>query len=149
MARSNYIAGWHHWLDGRESEWTLGIGEGQEGLACCDSWGRKESDMTEPLNWTELNWTELYWTRGRKSGQNTSCASRKMVLEPTALHISDESVISAPEDFSKGPRCPGWHIFIDLSLLGGGRTKTLSESEMILSVPGHHKLLANWNGKED
>ena len=48
------MAGWHHWLDGHESEWTLGVGDGQGGLACCDSWGRKESDMTERLNWTEL-----------------------------------------------------------------------------------------------
>ena len=48
------MAGWHHWLDGRESEWTLGVGDGQGGLACCDSWGHKKSDMTEPLNWTEL-----------------------------------------------------------------------------------------------
>ena len=47
------IAGWHHWLDGRESEWTPRDGDGQGGLACCDSWGRKESDMTERLNWTE------------------------------------------------------------------------------------------------
>jgi len=46
------MAGWHHWLDGRESEWTPGVGDGQGGLACCDSWGRKESD-----DWaTELNW---------------------------------------------------------------------------------------------
>ena len=52
------IAGWHHWLDGRESGWTPGVGDGQGGLACCDSWGRKESGMTEQLNWTELNWTE-------------------------------------------------------------------------------------------
>ena len=48
------MAGWHHWLDGRESEWTPGDGDRQGGLACCDSWGRKESDMTERLNWTEL-----------------------------------------------------------------------------------------------
>ena len=47
------MAGWHHWLDGRESEWTPGAGDGQGGLACCDSWGRKELDMTERLNWTE------------------------------------------------------------------------------------------------
>ena len=47
------MAGWHHWLDGHESEWTLGVGDGQGGLACCDSWGHKESDMTEQLN--ELN----------------------------------------------------------------------------------------------
>ena len=51
------MAGWHHWLDGRESEWTPGLGDGQGGLACCDSWGRKESDTTEWLNWTELNWS--------------------------------------------------------------------------------------------
>ena len=48
------MAGWHYWLDGREFEWTLGVGDGQGGLACCDSWGHKESDMTERLNWTEL-----------------------------------------------------------------------------------------------
>ena len=48
------MAGWHHGLDGRESEWTPGVGDGQGGLACCDSWGRKELDMTERLNWTEL-----------------------------------------------------------------------------------------------
>ena len=41
------MAGWHHWLDGRESQWTLGVGDGQGALACCDSWGRKESDTTE------------------------------------------------------------------------------------------------------
>ena len=51
------MAGWHHWLDGRESEWTPGVGDGQGGLVCCDSWGRKELDTTEWLNWTELNWT--------------------------------------------------------------------------------------------
>ena len=47
-------AGWHHWLNGREFEWTPGVGDWQGGLACCDLWGRKESDMTERLNWTEL-----------------------------------------------------------------------------------------------
>ena len=48
------MAGWHHLLDGREFEWTLGVGDGQGGLVCCNSWGHKESDMTEWLNWTEL-----------------------------------------------------------------------------------------------
>ena len=47
------MAGWHHWLDGLESEWSPGVGDGQGGLACCDSWGRKESDTTEWLYWTE------------------------------------------------------------------------------------------------
>jgi len=47
------MAGWHHWLNGRESEWTPGVGDRQGGLACCDSWGRKESDTTERPNWTD------------------------------------------------------------------------------------------------
>ena len=49
------MAGWHHWLDGHEFEWTLGVGDRQGGLMCCDSWSSKESDTTERLNWTELN----------------------------------------------------------------------------------------------
>ena len=57
------MAGWHPWLDGRECEWTPGVGDGQGGLACCDSWGRKESDMTEWLNWTELNWITERWLK--------------------------------------------------------------------------------------
>ena len=46
-------AGWHHLLDAHESGWTPGVDDGQGGLACCDSWGRKESDTTERLSWTE------------------------------------------------------------------------------------------------
>ena len=49
------MAGWHHWLDGHESEWTPGVGDGQGGLVCCHSWGLKESDTTEWLNWSESN----------------------------------------------------------------------------------------------
>ena len=49
------MAGWHRRLDGHEFEWTPGDGDGQGGLTCCDSWGRKESDTTERLNWIELN----------------------------------------------------------------------------------------------
>ena len=55
------MAGWHHWLDGRESEWTPGVGDGQGGLACCNSWGRKESDRIERLNWTELRHLHFIW----------------------------------------------------------------------------------------
>ena len=49
------MVGWCHWLDGHEFEWTLGVGNGQGGLACCNSWGHKQSDTTERLNWTELH----------------------------------------------------------------------------------------------
>ena len=48
------MVGRHHRLNGHGFEWTLGVGDGQGGLACCGSWGCKESDMTEWLNWTEL-----------------------------------------------------------------------------------------------
>ena len=48
------MAGWHHQLDAHEFGWTPGVGDGQGGLACCDSWGCKESDRTEWLNWTEI-----------------------------------------------------------------------------------------------
>ena len=47
------MAGWHHGLDGRESERSPGDGDGQGSLACCDSWGRKELDMAEHLSWTD------------------------------------------------------------------------------------------------
>ena len=53
--REDEMAGWHHPLDGLEFEWTPGDDDGEGGLACCDSWGRKELDMTEWLNRTELN----------------------------------------------------------------------------------------------
>ena len=65
------MAGWHHWLDGRESQWTLGAGDGQGGLVFCDSWGQKESDTTEGLNWTEIDryiddtmWATVLGTEG-------------------------------------------------------------------------------------
>ena len=45
---------WHHWLNGHEFEQAPGVGDGQGSLACCSSWGRKASDTTEQLNWTEL-----------------------------------------------------------------------------------------------
>ena len=68
---------WHHWLNGRKSEWTLGVDNGQRGLACCNSWGRKESDTTEQLNWTESYANEnhskvlwqLEWTHGERKHQ--------------------------------------------------------------------------------
>ena len=57
------MAGQHHWLDAHAFGWTPGVGDGQGGLACCDSWGRKESDTTE-----RLNWTEQYYKRGFQAG---------------------------------------------------------------------------------
>ena len=63
------MAGWHHWLDAHEFGWIPRVGDGQGGLVCCDSWGLKEWDMTEQLNWTELNIPERHKieTNGSKS----------------------------------------------------------------------------------
>ena len=47
------VVGWHHQLNGYECEQASGIGDGQGSLECCSSWGCKESDTTERLNWTE------------------------------------------------------------------------------------------------
>ena len=62
--KEDEMAGWHHWLDGHESGWTLCVSDGQGGLVWCDSWGHKESNTTEQLNWTKLNvFQAFYCTR--------------------------------------------------------------------------------------
>ena len=52
----NETVGWHHWVNGHGFGWTPAAGDGQWGLARYGSWGHKDSDMTERLNWAELNW---------------------------------------------------------------------------------------------
>ena len=54
---------WHQRLSGHGFGWTPGVGDGQGGLACCSSWGCKESEMTEQLNWTELSMAPPMRTR--------------------------------------------------------------------------------------
>ena len=54
------MVGWHHGLDGHEFEQAPGVGDGQESLACCSPWGRKQSDRTERLNGTESYWTSSH-----------------------------------------------------------------------------------------
>ena len=79
------MAGWYHWLDGPEFEWTPGVSDDPGGLACCNSWGHKESDMTEQLNWTELIYSVsviqqsdsvicIYIERGEGNGNPLQCS---------------------------------------------------------------------------
>ena len=56
------MVGLHRWFNGHQFGWALGVGDGQGGLACCSSWGHKESDTTEQLNWTELNYIHNVWS---------------------------------------------------------------------------------------
>ena len=57
------MAGWHHRHNGYGFGWTSGVGDGQGGLACCGSWGCKESDTTERLNSTELKAKKIEITK--------------------------------------------------------------------------------------
>ena len=70
------MAGWHHRLNGHGFGWTLGVGDGQGGLACCGSWDHKESDTTELLNWTELQARETRKQihKSNTSNKNLSCS---------------------------------------------------------------------------
>ena len=54
------MAGWHHWLNGCESEWTLGVGDGQGSLACSNSWGHRVGhDWVTELNWSIYKWMDV------------------------------------------------------------------------------------------
>ena len=63
------MVGWHHRLDGHGFGWTPGVGDGQGGLACCSSWGHKESDMTERLKWTELAIVRVFFAFWKWTGK--------------------------------------------------------------------------------
>ena len=72
------MVGWHHRLIGHRFGWTPVVGDGQGGLVCYGSWGHKESDVTERLNWTELNWTETTF--------ELICKHLLLILEPSLCH---------------------------------------------------------------
>ena len=85
------MAGWHHWLDGRESEWTLGVGEEQGGLACCNSWGCKVGhDWATELNWRYTHTISVYiggwgnWLLWAQRTGNTLCLNLGVI---TGIHI--------------------------------------------------------------
>ena len=101
------MAGWHHQLDAHEFVWTPGVGDLQGGLACCDSWGRKESDTTERRNGTESSTVWLMQTA-------LKLKSKTSVQEPFLLlvcffilkksnHFSRTKVIHGHQ--SKPPQC--------------------------------------------
>ena len=87
------MVGWHHRFNRDEVGWTPWVGDRQGGLVCCGSWGRKESDTTERLNWTELNIT----------------------LKPSPPSRSHTQT-SPPKDFSS-PLCLFLFIFPQLLLI--------------------------------
>ena len=82
------MAGWHHWLDGCDSEWTPGVSDVQGGLVCCDSWGRKELDTTEWLNWTEKNEVDIYILTWRGNHNTLLSVKRLQTLCICLIYIS-------------------------------------------------------------
>ena len=76
------MVGCHHRHNGREFEWTPGVGDGQGGLACCGSWDHKESDTTEPLNWTQLHVNQKHLKKKKKQyfPKQTKKLMRRMSL---------------------------------------------------------------------
>ena len=99
------MSGWHHWLDGCESELTPGVGDGQGGLACCDSWGCKESDTTERLIWSDPC---LWWELLLQACPNLICSS---MLRPYAT-LSVKSQISLGHLLFLGiSRHEPWHFW--------------------------------------
>ena len=72
------MVGWHHWLDGHGFGWTPGVGDGQGGLACCGSWGHKESDTIERLKWTE--WNNFHWKRVLGLSVSFNCLAYQCVF---------------------------------------------------------------------
>ena len=79
------MAGLHHRLNGHQSEWTPGVGDGQGGLARCDSWSRKESDTTEWLNWTEAAFVFAKCVRTNSTWTSWQRLSPWLKFSPTPL----------------------------------------------------------------
>ena len=90
------MAGWYHRLDGREFEWTPGVGDGKGGLACCNSWCRKESDMPERLNWkhkggdlkVRLICVLIRTSKKQESSRKTSVSALLTMPKPLTVWIT-------------------------------------------------------------
>ena len=93
------MAGWHHQLDAHEFWWTPGVGDGQGGLACYGSWGRRESDTTEQLNWTET--PKMGFPDG-SAGKESTCNARDPGLIPGSGRSLGEG-IHYPLQYSWAP----------------------------------------------
>ena len=107
------MVGWHHRLNGQGFGWTLGVGDGQGGLACCGSWGRKESDMTERLNWTEghylisvkgmilsgfqiwVTWSHSYALKSIRVTKSNLYHALSVLIVPNSQTLSPQSWVKA------------------------------------------------------
>ena len=86
------MVGWQHQLDAHEFGWTPGVGDGQGGLACCDTWGHK-SDTTERLNWTEKATTYLLYPTGQNPEEVMFLPQMPTVRKPILDQSSNKLII--------------------------------------------------------
>ena len=105
---------WHHRLNGHGFAWTPGVGDGQRGLACCGSWGHKELDTTERLNWTELNTksclTLCDFMDCSPPGSSVHGISKARILEWVAMSFSRGS--SWPRDRTRVFSTGRWIVYL-------------------------------------
>ena len=97
------MVGWHHWLNGHGFGWTPGAGDGQKGLVCCGSWGRKESETTERLNWTELVYSSNHLTECSHSLTRVVVEAQWRVRQFT---VDGSFLLPLSSEMSLGAMCP-------------------------------------------
>ena len=81
------MVGWHHRLNGHEFEQALGVGDGQGSLACCSSWGHKELDITEWLNWAELKFGHFWYTKNIENTEKRENLIIKCTISASSVVI--------------------------------------------------------------
>ena len=136
----NEMVGWHHWLNGHGFGRTLGVGDGQGGLACFGSWGCKESDMTEWLNWTELlillgfsrqeHWSGLPFPSPMHESKKWK-GSRSVVSDSSRLHGLQPTRLLRPWDFPGKSNGVGCHCLLQNILYYWSLNKSIKESDWL------------------
>ena len=125
------MAGWHHRLDGHEFGWTPGVGDGQGGLVCCNSWGRKESDKTEWLNWTELNILPVLRTSDWDLKCHILISKDSSSVRMYFIRKSATETISPEDHYSYQTKCSVSHCWeIQLMDLWANQMKVVTRTKM-------------------
>ena len=163
------MAGWHHWLNGHEFEWTPGVGDGQGGLACCDSWGpqRVRHDWATELNWS-LTFSSSTWinctrinsvSRSIWGGPSGSQAGWSLLrwdpwVHPASIRFPLTPLyfkVSSLHFFCKTVSPAHWKIivsiFITIRYNGlGSKSKTTQETMVTATerLVGSHRRMDNW-----